>query len=829
MRALTFLSLLSLVACKGGGDDTGPIDDGDGDGFGASEDCDDDNASVNPDAEEIAYDGVDNDCSADTPDNDLDGDGYLAVDDCDDQDAAVNTGATEVCDGVDNDCDGVTDGEGAEGATTWYADLDQDGFGEDETTTEACDAPSLYVADSGDCNDGDDTIHPDGEETCDDEDQDCDGQVDEDAADGEVYYYDADLDGYGDDKDTDSFCESNASPVWSLEGGDCEPDDVTVNPGAVEVCDGLDNDCNDAVDDDAADAVIYYADADADGFGDAAAKEGTASCEAVSGTATNQRDCDDGDKSVNPFAEEVCGDGVDQDCDGADYEGETWYADADGDGYGDEDDAVVACDEPSGYGSASGDCDDEQPRVNPGEAEVCGNGIDDNCDDAATGCTLEGDIPASGALSISATDTYFGWDFDLADFDDDGQEDLAIATPYGPASNTGSVYLYNGPITADLGASDAWARLGGDADELAGTGVVNIGDIDGDGLDDLAVGAYLSASSYADGGAVYLVTGALTGSGALSDHWLVSPGGEADVAGTGSYLGWAMAPAGDVNEDRSDDFWVSAAYENAGYALGDDYDNGAVYLFAGPVTGSVGVDDAEATILGDATGDALGTTLNTGDTDGDGVDDVLIGAAGAATVYLHDGAASGELASSDLDVAFTGDGAGTFGYDADVGGDLNDDGYADVVVGDYDLALNHSSGGAVYVFHGPFTGDLTDADADGVIGSVEDTQYVGEVVAHVGDLDGDGVGDLALGNSYQDSLAEDAGSAFLFQGPVTGTLDTSDAWGAVQGSTTYEYLGWPKTGAADDLTGDGYPDLLVGSPYTASTVYIVPSGGNAGL
>ena len=123
--------------------------------------------------------------------------GYVDNDeDCDDNDATVNLGEIEVCDDLDNDCDGEIDGEDAAGASTWYADTDGDGFGDEDSTLDACTAPSGYVSDSTDCDDSTDDANPDEFELCDGIDNDCDGGTDEpDAIDAPTWYDDDDGDG----------------------------------------------------------------------------------------------------------------------------------------------------------------------------------------------------------------------------------------------------------------------------------------------------------------------------------------------------------------------------------------------------------------------------------------------------------------------------------------------------------------------------------------------------------------------------------------------------------------------------------------------------------
>ncbi|MBM3963032.1 MAG: hypothetical protein FJ306_14195, partial [Planctomycetes bacterium] len=124
---------------------------------------------------------------------DGDGDGFVGDDDCNDSDAAVNGGAVEVCDGVDNDCDGQIDEDVQD---TWYADADGDGFGDAASATLGCEPPAGAVPSGTDCDDGDPQTAPDADERCDGVDNDCDGAIDEDVR--EVWYTDADGDGYGD-------------------------------------------------------------------------------------------------------------------------------------------------------------------------------------------------------------------------------------------------------------------------------------------------------------------------------------------------------------------------------------------------------------------------------------------------------------------------------------------------------------------------------------------------------------------------------------------------------------------------------------------------------
>ncbi len=237
--------------------------------------------------------------------------GYVADStDCDDSDASVHPGATEVCDGVDNDCDGAVDESGSSGASTWYLDADGDGYGDASSSTTACSQPTGYVADGTDCDDTDSTVYPGATELCDGLDNDCDGTVDEAA--GSTWYLDADGDGYGDASSSTTAC--SAPTGYVADDTDCDDTDAAVYPGAAEYCNGYDDDCDGAVDESSAvDATEWFADADGDGYGDATSS--TWACSAPTGYVADDTDCDDGDANTYPGATEIC-DGYDNDCDG---------------------------------------------------------------------------------------------------------------------------------------------------------------------------------------------------------------------------------------------------------------------------------------------------------------------------------------------------------------------------------------------------------------------------------------------------------------------------------------------------------------------------------
>ena len=240
--------------------------------------------------------------------------GWLAdASDCDDTEPLVNPQGTELCDGLDNDCDGATDVDALD-AGSWYLDGDGDGFGAGPASA-ACSAPANYVSTVGDCDDSDALVSPDASELCDGLDNDCDGGVDVDADDAVLHHPDLDGDGDGDWSSSGFLACLPSPPDSSLTNGDCDDGDAGVHSTADELCDSLDNDCDGMVDEDAVDTQDWYLDGDGDGFGDATAAP-TAACSAPPGSVADNTDCDDSAVNVNPGAPSDYANSVDDDCDG---------------------------------------------------------------------------------------------------------------------------------------------------------------------------------------------------------------------------------------------------------------------------------------------------------------------------------------------------------------------------------------------------------------------------------------------------------------------------------------------------------------------------------
>lgn len=375
-------------------------------------DCDDSDPDRHPGIPEKCGDGKDNDCDGEDDeagalgcrtffaDRDEDGHGdkgdsrclcgpsdpytTLVADDCHDGLGAAYPGATETCDGSDEDCDGHTDEEGALGCRVLFWDGDEDGFGTAGDSRCLCLSLGHYTTSiAGDCNDAAMGVHPGATEACNGLDDDCDGVTDGDGALGcHDRYHDGDGDTYGRSNEKRCLC-GPVGEYTATRGGDCDDGDPDVNPGAAEVCQGPDEDCDGHTDEEGAvGCQDRYRDEDGDGYGTDMDKRCLCAPQGAH-IASWGGDCDDGDPAVRPGALEDCGTARDDNCNGVSNERDavscSWFrADRDGDGWGSEEMQCWCAPAPPFGATKGGDCDDLAATIHPGAPEVC-NGRDDDC------------------------------------------------------------------------------------------------------------------------------------------------------------------------------------------------------------------------------------------------------------------------------------------------------------------------------------------------------------------------------------------------------------------------------------------------------------------
>ncbi len=462
-----------------------------------ADDCDDGDDTAFLGADEIADDGIDQDCDgvdAVTCIIDLDKDGFgndagdevVALDgscdtadgesdntlDCDDANPNAFPDATETAgDGIDQDCNGID-------AIECVVDGDLDGYGNAQGTLTtaldgSCDPADGEVETSDDCDDADGNVFPGANETPDDGiDQDCNG------TDTITCQVDADMDGFGSQSTTladDGSCDT--AQAESITSDDCQDNDPLIKPDATELPgNGIDENC------DGSDAVVCFVDSDQDGFGTSVTVEaGDGTCDTLQSEATQDGDCDDMNADISPTATDIPDNGVDENCSGTDSI--QCFVDSDQDGYGSTQTTIAAdgnCDTADGEATASGDCDDSDNGVHPGATEVIDNSVDEDCNGgAALTCALDADQDGYGSATLTAVaddgscdtadrEAYFATDCDdstatihpgATEIPGNGiDEDCSGADSKGPSNDT---------PTADAGAP---ADPTPDATEDAGSG-----------------------------------------------------------------------------------------------------------------------------------------------------------------------------------------------------------------------------------------------------------------------------------------------------------------------------------------------------------------------
>jgi hypothetical protein len=461
--------------------------------------------------------------------------------------------------------------------------------------------------------------------------------------------------------------------------------------------------------------------------------------------------------------------------------------------------------------------------LEPGPAQALGYGNDSSLNGAKASFFGEANNDMFSRMVANA-----------GDVNGDGFKDILMTAPYNNdgGAHAGKVYLFFGRATGwskDINVSNANASFvaegAGDAGGSAGEGTgLCGGDINGDGLSDIVIGMPQNDDAGSNRGQVYIIFGKKSGWQKNVDLT------QADASFRGEYNGdWLGRYAdcdGDVNGDRIDDLVMGASVNDE-----NGVDSGQVYIVFGQKGGwamDTNVSTADASLLGESGGDSAGISLAIApDVNGDGIDDIVIGAANndrggnlAGSAYLALGRKTSDWKmdmplASKANASWYGEGIqDAFGYLLDGLGDVNGDGLGDIVAGSYLNNGNGADAGQAYIIFGRRSGWGTNVN----ISAGMNASYFGEALANYagrgvagpGDVDGDGLNDILISSPDNGEVAALSGEAYLVLGKTAGwakrvNLNQADAsWRGEMASS----IGG-RTVAGGDFNADGLADVLI--------------------
>jgi len=420
------------------------------------------------------------------------------------------------------------------------------------------------------------------------------------------------------------------------------------------------------------------------------------------------------------------------------------------------------------------------------------------------------------------------------------------ATDGGASAVAPNGLLSTSQITGALGFS----FIGASAGDVAGYAVAGIGDINDDGVDDILIGALQGdPSSGANAGISYVILGKIGGYASPIDLGSLNGSNGFSIKGVSAFdfSGAAVSGAGDVNGDGIDDFIIGAPRADAAAGL----DAGAAYVVFGQAAGfgaSLNLSSLDGAngyaIRGGAAGDGLGLAVSSaGDINNDGIDDLIVGArqgdphgADSGLSYVIFGTAGAGAATIDVRTLNGSNGFAISGIDAgdlsgmsvSSAGDLNNDGFDDLIIGAPNADPGgRSNAGEAYVLFGKAGGFAATVDPGALNGTngftingIAAGDYTGWSVASVGDLNNDGIDDVAIGALYADPAGKtSAGQVSIIYGRNGGFGPTVNLSGltASTGSVISGALAGDLTGyalsSAGDINADGIDDLLIGALY----------------
>ncbi len=416
---------------------------------------------------------------------------------------------------------------------------------------------------------------------------------------------------------------------------------------------------------------------------------------------------------------------------------------------------------------------------------------------SSTGLGANGSVANADWTVESNEDTaYFGERVALAgDVNGDGYSDVLVSSNLRTSNGTerdGKISLYTGSASG-LATQSGWSTESNQDNAFYGHSVASAGDVNADGYSDVIVGAYLYDNGQTDEGRVYIYHGSSTGLNPTANT--VSESNSANAQ-----FGYSVSTAGDVNGDGFSDVLVGGPNWTG---------SGRVYVFHGSVAGISTVWNYG--LNADGSGEFFGGSVSTaGDINGDGYSDVIIGAENYANgqtqegrAYIFNGSSTG-LNTLYSWVTEANQVSARFGHSVSSAGDVNGDGYSDVIIGAWTYDAGQNDEGAVWVYYGSISGISGAAFLESNITGAA----FGASVASAGDVNGDGYSDVIIGASSYSNPEFLEGAAFVYNGSSSG-INTTHSW-QTQSNQTMTNLGI-SVASAGDVNGDGYSDIIVGA------------------
>jgi hypothetical protein len=408
--------------------------------------------------------------------------------------------------------------------------------------------------------------------------------------------------------------------------------------------------------------------------------------------------------------------------------------------------------------------------------------------------------------------------------------------------NAGGAFVFHGGASGigNHGISEADTQLHSEhGGANFGAWASSAGDFDGDGYDDVIVGAPFDDRGHTNEGAAYLFLG---GSSGIADADAEAANARFEANQADAELGFSVAPAGDVNGDGYADVIVGAVAYDTGQGTGE----GSAFVFHGGASPANGdPTTAAARVDADQAGANLGITVSgAGDVNGDGYADVIVGAylyddpsldEGVALVFHGGTGGIGDGSPANADAKLEQDLAnGSMGFCVARAGDVNGDGYADVIIGAHTFDSGQGpTEGAAFVYHGGAQG-IVGADPASAASQFESNQggaEFGYSVASAGDVNGDGYDDVIVGAYQYDAGHSEEGAAFVFLGSAAGIADAdpANAHAQLEGDLASASMG-SSVASAGDVNGDGYGDVIVGArSYGGTGAAFVFHGSGSGI